>query len=113
MADTTTNNKGAAKPLTKSAILQELASQTQLTKKQVTDVFEALGGLVKRELGKKGSGVVTVPGIALKIKKVVRKARPARPGRNPATGEPMMIAAKPARTVVKALPLKSLKELVK
>jgi nucleoid DNA-binding protein len=34
-------------------------------------------------------------------------------GRNPATGEPMMIKAKPARTVVKALALKSLKEMVK
>ncbi|MFL5241422.1 MAG: HU family DNA-binding protein [Gemmataceae bacterium] len=116
MADTNNNNKGAkggARPLTKSAILQELATETTLSKKQVSDVFEALGSLVKRELGKKGTGIVTVPGIALKIKKVIRKASPPRMGRNPATGEEMMIKAKPARTVVKALPLKSLKEMVK
>jgi nucleoid DNA-binding protein len=56
---------------------------------------------------------VSVPGIALKIKRVTRPATKARPGRNPATGETIMIKAKPARTVVKALALKSLKEWVK
>src|SRR5438874_451198 len=108
MADT----KGA-KALTKSAILQELSETTMLSKKQVSDVFDALGSLVKRELGKKGSGIVSVPGIALKIKRVTRPATKARPGRNPATGETITIKAKPARTVVKALALKSLKEWVK
>jgi nucleoid DNA-binding protein len=44
---------------------------------------------------------------------VTRPATKARPGRNPATGETIMIKAKPARTVVKALALKSLKEWVK
>jgi nucleoid DNA-binding protein len=111
MADT----KGAKgdRPLTKSAILQELSTATALSKKQVSDVFDALGSLVKRELGKKGNGIVTVPGIALKIKRVTRPATKARPGRNPATGETMIIKAKPARVVVKALALKSLKEWVK
>ena len=33
-------------------------------------------------------------------------------GTNPATGEPMMFKAKPKRTVVKALPLKALKDFV-
>jgi len=56
--------------------------------------------------------VVALPGL-LKIKRVQKKATPARQGRNPATGEPMTIKAKPARVVVKAYPLKSLKEMVK
>jgi nucleoid DNA-binding protein len=44
---------------------------------------------------------------------VVRKpATKARSGKNPFTGEPMTIQAKPARNVVRALPLKALKEMV-
>lgn len=101
------------KPMTKSAIIAKLADHTKLSKKDITGVFDALEALVKEELGKKGSGIVTLPGIALKIKRVHKEATKPRMGRNPATGEPMMIKAKPARTVVKALPLKSLKEMVK
>jgi hypothetical protein len=37
----------------------------------------------------------------------------ARQGRNPQTGEIITIPAKPKRTVVKVLPLKVLKEVVK
>src|SRR6266436_7969752 len=97
------NNR--AKPLTKTAVLQELAAETKLTKKQVGEVFDALTGLLKRELGKKGAGVFSLAGL-LKIKRVNRPPKPARMGRNPATGEPMQFKAKPAHTVVKALPLK-------
>jgi nucleoid DNA-binding protein len=101
-----------ARPLTKSAVYQELAAKTGLTRKQVNDVFEGLTNLIKRELSKKGAGVFALAGL-LKIKRVNKPATKERMGRNPATGEPMMIKAKPARTVVKSLPLKSLKEFVK
>ena len=46
-------------------------------------------------------------------KKVVKPATPEHMGRNPQTGEPMMIKAKPKRVVAKALALKALKEMVK
>jgi nucleoid DNA-binding protein len=101
-----------AKALTKSAIFQEVSTETQLSRKQVASVFEALVNLINREIGKKGPGVFTVPGL-LKIKRVHKPATKARPGFNPATKEPIMIKAKPARTIVKAQPLKSLKEMVK
>ena len=55
---------------------------------------------------------VNVAGL-LKIKRVMKPASPERMGRNPATGEPMMFKAKPARTVVKSQPLKLLKDFVK
>jgi nucleoid DNA-binding protein len=100
------------KPASKSAMFQSLAHATGLTRKQIASVYDELTNLIKQEIGKKGPGVVALPGL-LKIKRVVRKARPPRMGRNPATGEPMMLKAKPAMTVVKALPLKSLKEMVK
>ncbi len=101
-----------AKPATKSAMFQTLAEKTELSRKQITSVFEALTDYIHDQLGKKGPGMVNLVGL-LKIKKVEKKATPARPGRNPQTGETIMIAAKPKRTVVKALALKSLKEMVK
>src|SRR5262249_612549 len=101
-----------AKPPSKSAMFQSLAEATGLTRKQVTAVFDALTDFIKQGVGKKGNGVVAIPGL-LKIKRVHKPATPPRPGRNPATGEAITIAAKPARTVVKAQPLKALKEMVK
>lgn len=100
------------KAATKSQIFQELADATGLSRKQVGEVFTALSDLIRTHLGKKGAGVVTVPGL-LKLKLVKKPATKARPGRNPFTGAEIMIKAKPARNVVKAQPLKSLKEMVK
>ncbi len=100
------------RPASKSALYQSLAELTGLSRKQVSSVFDALTEYIRREVGKKGPGVVALPGL-LKIKRVHKPATKPRQGRNPATGEPMMIKAKPARTVVKAQPLKSLKEMVK
>ncbi len=102
-----------AKPPTKTAMFTELASMTGLSKKDVTGLFDALGRYIKAQVGKKGPGIVAaLPGL-LKIKRVEKPATEARMGRNPATGEPMQIAAKPKRTVVKAQCLKALKEMVK
>jgi nucleoid DNA-binding protein len=99
------------KAITKSTIFQELANETGLSRKQLASVFDALAGLIKRELGKKGAGVFTVPGL-LKLKTVRKPATKAREGINPFTKEKIMIKAKPARTVVKAVPLKALKDMV-
>ena len=100
------------KSATKSAMFQELAGKTGLTKKQIGGVFDALTGFIHDQVGKKGPGVVTLPGL-LKVKRVEKPATKARPGRNPMTGQEIMIPAKPKRTVVKALCLKALKEMVK
>lgn len=101
-----------AKAATKTAIYQLLAEKTELSKKQIDSVFVELTNLIKSELGKKGPGMFTLPGL-LKIKRVEKAATKARPGINPVTREPITIKAKPKRTVVKALPLKALKEMVK
>jgi hypothetical protein len=82
-----------------------------LTKKQVSNVFDALTDMIGNELGKKGPGMFQVPGL-LKLKVIRKPATKAKQGINPFTKEPMMYKAKPARNVVKALPLKSLKEMV-
>jgi nucleoid DNA-binding protein len=106
------NKTPAAKSLSKSTIYQELAAETGLTRKQIASVFDGLSNLIKRELGKKGPGVFAVPGL-LKLKIIRKPATKARPGINPFTKEPTTIKAKPARNVVKAQPLKSLKDMVK
>ncbi len=105
-----TTAKAAKKPTTKSESLTFIAEKTDLTKKDVSAVFDALAMLMKRDL-KRGPGVYTVPGL-MKVKVVRKPATKARKGVNPFTGEEMMFKAKPARNVVKVLPLKGLKEMV-
>ena len=98
------------KPTTKSDILNYIAEETELRKKDVSAVFDTLAALIQRDL-KKGPGVFTVPGL-MKIKVVKKPAVPARKGTNPFTGEAMTFKAKPARNVVKVTPLKALKDMV-
>jgi nucleoid DNA-binding protein len=101
------------KQMNKSAVFQELASEAGLSRKQVAAVFDALANKVlKRELGKKGPGVFVLPGL-LKLRLVHKPATKARKGINPFTKQETMFKAKPARNVVKAQPLKSLKDMVK
>ena len=99
------------KPRTKSQLFSEIADMTGLAKRDVSDVFEAMSKLIKKDLGSRGPGAFTVPGL-MKIVKVHKPRRSARKGINPFTGEEMMFNAKPARNVVKALPLKALKDMV-
>ena len=99
------------KQATKSEIYASLAEKTNLSKKQIAEVFEAMSELIAKDLGKKGPGIFVVPGL-LKLKIVDKPATKARPGINPFTKEPTVIKAKPARKAVKAVLLKSLKELV-
>ena len=98
---------------TKTAILSEIAAKTDLSKKQVGSVLEELSDLINRHIKKRAAGEFTLPGL-LKIKTVKRPARKARKGvPNPfRPGELMDVAAKPASTTVKVLPLKGLKEMV-
>ncbi|MFB0970715.1 MAG: HU family DNA-binding protein, partial [Pseudomonadales bacterium] len=98
---------------TKSAILSEVATNTELSKKQVVAVLDELTNLIERHIKKGGAGEFTLPGL-LKIKTVKKPAAKARKNvPNPfRPGETMDIAAKPASTKVKVLPLKGLKELV-
>ena len=103
--------KAAAKAATKAEIFGALAEKTGLGKKEIAGLFDALSDLISKELGKKGPGQFVIPGL-LKLKVVRKPASKAKQGINPFTKEPMTVKAKPARNVVKAIPMKSLKELV-
>jgi len=96
------------KPLTKSQMTAEVAAKTGIAKSQVNDVLIALAEVIAAEL--KGGRPVNVPGL-VKVTLVRKPATPARPGRNPFTGEAIMIKAKPARSVVKVRALKALKDM--
>ena len=100
------------KPPTKSEILAKIADSTELSRKQVASVFDALGAQIKNAVGKKGPGVFVVPGL-MKLMVIQKPAVPARQGINPFTKEPTTFKAKPARKVVKVRPLKALKEMAK
>ena len=101
-----------AKPATKSEILSSIAQATQLSRKQVASVFDALAGQIKAAVGKKGPGIFALPGL-LKIMVVVKPATPERMGINPYTNQQQVFAAKPARKVIKVRPLKALKDMAK
>ena len=98
---------------TKSAIIAEISANADLSKKQVTAVFQELNDLIARHVKKGAVGEFTLPGL-LKIKTVKKPASKARKGvPNPfRPGEVMNVAAKPASTKVKVLPLKKLKDMV-
>ena len=101
----------AQKPMTKTEILNALAEGTGLSKKEVAGVLDQLGELIGDNLGKTGPGVFNVPGL-MKVKVIRKPATPEREGINPFTKEPTVFKAKPARNVVKILPLKGLKDKV-
>jgi nucleoid DNA-binding protein len=102
----------SAKPATKSEILANIVEATQLSRKQVASVFDALSDQIKAAVGKKGPGVFALPGL-LKIMVILKPATPARKGINPFTKQEQMFKAKPARKVVKVRPLKALKDMAK
>ncbi len=104
--------KAIKEPLTKSVMFSELAERTELSKKQITLVFDELQNIINGHIKRNAAGIFTLPGL-LKIKVVRKPATKARKGINPFTGEPTIFKAKPARNVVKVQPLKALKEMAK
>ncbi len=99
-------------PYTKSQLILDLSESCELSRKQVAAVLTNLAEIMEGHLKKGGAGVFTMPSL-LKMKVVRKPATKARKGINPFTGEETMFKAKPARNVVKILPLKATKEMAK
>ena len=95
--------------MTKTQIVNTIAENTGLTKKQVGDVMGELETVIERSIKKRSVGEFTLPGL-MKITTVKKPARKARKGINPFTGEPTVFSAKPASVAVKVRPLKKMKE---
>ena len=90
-----------SKAMTKSQIIDHLATKLDLQKKTVVMGLEALVGLAYKE-AKNG---FTMPGLG----KLVLVNRKARMGRNPQTGEAIKI---PAKRVVKFRVAKAAKDAI-
>jgi len=89
-------------PLTQSQLLTEVADRAGLSKSETKSVLDALEEVVLDQLA--DAEKVKIGGV-VQLDVRVRPATEARPGRNPATGEEITIAAKPASVAVKARPL--------
>ena len=99
-----------AKLMSKSELIQKiLAQHSKLARKDVKGVIESLAAVGYKELNRSGGFVV--PGFAKFV--VIRKpATKERSGINPFTKEPMIFKAKPARKIVRARPVKAIKNAV-
>ncbi|HBP00350.1 MAG: DNA-binding protein, IHF-related protein [Candidatus Uhrbacteria bacterium GW2011_GWF2_41_16] len=78
--------------MTKSQMIASLAEASEMSKKDVTALLDNMVTMAYKEV--KTNGEFVIPGVG----KLVKVDRPARMGRNPATGETIPI---PAKTVVK------------
>lgn len=95
--------------LTKSALVKLIAEQNNLSNKQVGEVLSTIEGIMLGSVHPKGVGEFTFPGL---MKVTLRKVPARKAGtliRNPATGEMIKAAAKPASVRVKIRPLSKLK----
>jgi len=97
---------------TKSQLYAHISEETGIVRKDVSQVFDSLSDVIEGHIKSRGAGEFKLPGL-LKVKvnkKPATKARKNVP--NPfRPGEFMDVAAKPARKVVKVLPLKALKDM--
>ena len=89
-------------PLTQSQLVGEVAERAGLTRSDAKAVLEALEEVVLEQLG--DAQKVRIGGV-VQLAVRVKEATKPRKGRNPATGEEIMISAKPAAVTVKARPL--------
>ncbi|MDY0165502.1 MAG: HU family DNA-binding protein [Thermoguttaceae bacterium] len=105
--------KATKKPPTKTEIFTSIGEATDLSRKQVAAVFAALAEEVKKSLGSRGAGAITIPGL-VKLEKKKVAARPAKKGvPNPfRPGELMDVKAKPAYNKIRVRALKNLKDMV-
>jgi nucleoid DNA-binding protein len=88
--------------LTQTQLTTAVADRADITKSEAKRVLDALEAVVLEELG--NAQKVRVGGL-VQLTVRLKPASKARKGRNPATGEEITIAAKPAGVELKARPL--------
>ena len=89
-------------PLTQTQLASAVAERAELTRADAKRALEALEAIVLEELN--NAQKVRIAGL-VELTVRVKPAQKARMGRNPATGEQIKIAAKPASVDVRARPL--------
>jgi DNA-binding protein HU-beta len=95
------------KRMSKSQFINTFAEKTGMNKKQATATLNTLNAMAVEQLG--SSGELVIPGL-VKLNVAEKPATQEREGINPFTKQPMTFKAKPARRIVKARPVKALKD---
>ena len=97
-------------PMSKSQLIEKIAAEHgDLSKKHIKGVMESLATVGHKELKKTGTFVL--PGFA-KFVVIKKPATKERKGINPFTKEPTIFKARPARKIVRARPVKAVKDAV-
>ena len=92
----------AARAAPKGEIANQLAASTGLKKSEVISVLDSLSDIGTKELKK--AGKFTLPGLVM-IK--TRKKKATKAGKRMMFGKEVKVKAQPAKTVVKAFPVKA------
>src|SRR5262245_145344 len=103
-----------AKSITKGQVYEAVAQESSASKADIKKFFAALESVVTKQLGKKGPGVITIPGLMklTAVKKPATKGGERRP--NPfKPGEFITTKPKPASVKVRARALKAFAEALK
>jgi|SRR5690349_21518479 len=101
----------ASKRRSRGDTVKTIAAATELKPGKVREVLGTLSEIMAADLGKKGCGEFNFNGL-VKLRTVDKPATKARKGRNPFTGEEIMIKAKPASRRVRARALRSLNAMI-
>jgi DNA-binding protein HU-beta len=89
-------------PLTQTQLASAVSDRAEISRTEAKRVLAALEEIVLEELG--NAQKVRIGGL-VQVTVRVKPAQKARTGRNPATGEEITIAAKPASVDLRARPL--------
>jgi len=99
----------AKRALTKSEIVDNISQNTEVARADVRKVLNDLADLIPYAVDK--YGIFKIAGV-VKFVRVRKKATKARMWTPPWSDEAIKVKAKPARNIVRARPLKNLKEAV-
>ena len=101
--------KPVSQTLTKSALLNLIAEKNEISRKQAGEILNTIESAILGSVHPRGAGQFIFPGL---LKVTLRKVPARKAGtliRNPATGEMIKAAAKPASVRVKIRALSKLK----
>jgi nucleoid DNA-binding protein len=101
----------ASKRRSRGDVVKTVAMATELKPGKVKEVLATLTAIMAADLSKKGPGEFNFNGL-VKLRTVDKPATKARKGRNPFTGEEIMIKAKPASRKVRARALRTLNGMI-
>merc|ERR1711981_741190 len=96
--------KATAKAMTKGALAEALATESELKKSVCAKIINSIAEIATSEVSK--TGIFTLPGLC-RIKTRMKPATKA--GKREIFGKMTIVKAKPAKKIVKAFPVAALK----